>query len=280
MIKTETKQELLGHSRAATAEAIATREEFTTVVSNRRRRRAQSSKYKRPVPTPSTYASSIPGRIKLLQSSRFYESLIDHVESAICRINENDDQATSPVIVSRIRCLALGRPSESETSLFQTALLLALAAKLNINLQNVTLWDPDFQADDVEILHLLGLSVTQNDGETGKLLRPTAEQVANRQNTLYYMPHAPIFLVDRIIGLGGVRFVLGNDVLGYKERLEEEVDLVFANLRAAIKECGTHEENKSEKSIQWRRVRIEDSLSRDEVWWLSVNDLAMHWHGF
>ncbi|KAK9464501.1 hypothetical protein V1512DRAFT_268231 [Lipomyces arxii] len=243
-VSAKTQVELLQLSNELSSAARAAAPEFTTVVSNRRRK-AQSSKYKaRPPPTASEHVASIKRMRAVIIQTKFYAVLKQYVMAVASDVTE-------------IRCLALGRISETEISKWQTAVLDCLRAELGV--QKVSCYDPDFVELDKEIMGLMNIEVT---GEHVELVR---------SRTLYYMPHAPIFLVDRIMGEPEVKFVLGNDVSGYAERLQEEINLVYSSLRAAVDQI------EDGRQDTWNRSRIDDGLAKNYSWWTSVNDLAMHW---
>ncbi|KAK7203863.1 hypothetical protein BZA70DRAFT_282245 [Myxozyma melibiosi] len=267
---------------------------------SRRRKNAQSSKYKARAPrTADDYVSLVHHQLGLLKRQKiFHQTLLGSenertVDSVLFQALGNKASE-----VSHIRCLALGRITESDYSAMQLALLLAI--KEAFGLRNITTtiscYDPDFTPLDIETLEKLEISVEVDDpGEEAKLVDESygAEGSDNakdsedilrvtgkREATLYYMPHAPIGLVDKIMGLPGVRFVLGNDVLGYKDRLWGKVELMHPSLRKVISDCldVTSETDESRSNHdRWARERLNDGLARDESWWMSVNDLAMHW---
>ncbi|KAK9387218.1 hypothetical protein V1515DRAFT_602194 [Lipomyces mesembrius] len=310
-------EELLSNSRDLDSDALASeasftkvryssKSGFTSVVNpdkrSNRRRKAQSSKYKvAPDRTAEDHIGSIPHKLDILKrQGKFYHALFGSpiargiLFRAIKSSNRADqgvDDAEDRHVIKYIRCLALGRVSDSDISRMQLAVLLALRDELGVPDANVTCYDPDFVPMDHKIMYGFSIRITQELGENEDVDVPDQELIKRRSQTLYYMPHAPIFLVDRIMGLEGVQYVLGNDVLGYKERLEEELELVFASLKSIVISCSCDRDNTSdddgyevEQSTKyngsdpgWVRVRLEDGLTREESWWLSVNDLAMHW---
>ncbi|KAK9330836.1 hypothetical protein V1520DRAFT_339345 [Lipomyces starkeyi] len=314
-------EELLSHSRDLDSDALASAASFTTVryasksgfnsvlnsdKRSNRRRKAQSSKYKvAPERTAEDHIGSIPYKLDILKrQGKFYQWLfgspiargvlfraIGSSNRPVQDVDDDKDTETDDLRheIKYIRCLALGRVSDSDISRMQLAVLLALRDELGVPDANVTCYDPDFVPMDHKILYGFSIGIAQEPGENEEDDVPDQELIKRRSQTLYYMPHAPIFLVDRIMGLEGVQYVLGNDVLGYKERLEEELELVFASLKSIVISCDRdntsdddgYEVEQSTKyngsDSGWVRVRLEDGLTREESWWLSVNDLAMHW---
>ncbi|KAK9458208.1 hypothetical protein V1511DRAFT_492029 [Dipodascopsis uninucleata] len=281
-ISTSLAEEKINLDHEATELAIESRDSFTTVVrksNKKRRQKSQAQKLKYHEPTiESRMNMTLPKKIEALKRSKFFGRL---AELVVRKSSTQDSYG-----IRKIRCLALGRPFENDISLFQLGLLLALKELLGA--QEVTAWDPDFVREDYELLEKMGVNIVQNDTECGD--NPQDNEIVdknlieNRSSILYYMPHAPIFLMDRVIGLMGVKYVLGNDVVGYQSRLEEQVELVYPNLKSAVESClqavDPDDETKPQevnKSTGWKRTRIDDSLARDEGWWLSVNDLAVHW---
>ncbi|KAK9365439.1 hypothetical protein V1509DRAFT_633194 [Lipomyces kononenkoae] len=328
-------EELLSHSRDLDTDAQASALSFTTVrypsKSNKsankpsnRRRKAQSSKYKVTLDkTAEDYIGSIPYKVNILKrQGKFYNALFGSSvavgvlftalaqgrKAEAAAVQHDDDSKSSRNSpqsheIKYIRCLALGRVSDSDISRMQLAVLLALRDELGVPHTNVTCYDPDFVPMDKEILRGFSIEITEepgegDDDEDDDFGLDDEELVQRRRQTLYYMPHAPIFLVDKIMGLDGVQYVLGNDVLGYKERLEEELELVFKSLKEIVLSCDRDNNNIADETGEiddgqdgdrhnnnnylaydpgWTRLRLEDGLSREESWWLSVNDLAMHW---
>ncbi|KAK9323070.1 hypothetical protein V1517DRAFT_321408 [Lipomyces orientalis] len=306
--------ELLSHSRELDSDALSSARSFTTVRypskssskttespgKNNRRRKAQSSKYKvAPERTADDHIGSIPHKLDILKrQGKFYHALFGSpVERGVLfrAVRSSNAAQDNPGAkdannykrheIKYIRCLAIGRVSESDISRMQLAVLLALRNELGVRATNITCYDPDFVPMDYDILRGYNIEVTQEPGEGEEKYMPNEELVQRRSETLYYMPHAPIFLVDRIMGLEGVQYVLGNDVMGYKERLEEELELVFASLKRVVLSCDKSSDDDEDEAIAkqsgsdpgWFRVRLEDGLAREESWWLSVNDMAMHW---
>ncbi|KAJ8097053.1 hypothetical protein POJ06DRAFT_262411 [Lipomyces tetrasporus] len=306
--------ELLSYSRELDSDALASARSFTTVRypskssskttesrgKSNRRRKAQSSKYKvAPERTADDHIGSIPHKLDILKrQGKFYGALFgSHVERGVLFRAVGSSNAAQDIRgtkdtnncqrheIKYIRCLAIGRVSESDISRMQLAVLLALRNELGVSATDVTCYDPDFVPMDYDILRGFNIDVMQEPGEGEEKDMPNEELVQRRSETLYYMPHAPIFLVDRIMGLEGVQYVLGNDVMGYKERLEEELELVFASLKRVVISCDKTSDNDDDEATtkqnvsdpEWFRLRLEDGLARDESWWLSVNDMAMHW---
>ncbi|KAK9382712.1 uncharacterized protein V2V93DRAFT_365813 [Kockiozyma suomiensis] len=285
-----------------------------------RRRKAQSSKYKASrARTTEDYVAVVNHKLETLKKQeKFYKALFG---DEIMQTGEYFSDGQKGIVfqalrtknsprVTHIRCLALGRVTESDHSLMQLAMLIALREVLEkvCRVVKLSCYDPDFLQMDTDVLSLLGVSnVIDDPGEVSRLVDEsyksdeieeainTRELISRRRETLYYMPHAPIGLVDKIMGLPGVQFVLGNDVMGYKDRLWGQVELMYPSLRAVIVDCQNavdHEEKVEQEQEQeergkkgvvglgmqrWERIRLNDGLARDESWWMSVNDLAMHW---
>ncbi|KAK9446825.1 uncharacterized protein V1518DRAFT_422736 [Limtongia smithiae] len=234
-----------------------------------RRRNAQSSRLRATPPrSPADHAAAITRAAAVLSQHRvFLEALMAAVHAAVPR-----------GAVRRIRCLALGRVSDNPAARTQTAVLLALCVALGVARGEVVCYDPDMLPDDLATLGLLDIAAAATADE---------DTEDYDKHTLFYMPHAPIVLVERIMARPAARWVLGNDVLGYADRVlrtpsthtaatgEMVMNGEYPAVRAAVAECMAADERT--KSGEWRRTRIPDALARDEAWWLGVNDLAMHW---
>ncbi|KAK9460765.1 uncharacterized protein V1516DRAFT_677600 [Lipomyces oligophaga] len=299
--------ELLTLSAELDASALRESDQFTLVVSrknqyrgdlagekcqqsstSRRRQKAQRQKYRAQTPlTIDDYCTRLDKKVEAVKRHPIYIHLFSETAGILKESMQKLDSK-----ISYIRCLALGRITESDNSLFQLALLKIMQEYWDLPSENISLYDPDFIAQDIDVFNKLGYRVGIWDQEEifkqTDIPNPTAPVEALLKNmsleecspssdrsrraaTLYYMPHAPISLMDKIIGLQGVQLVFANDVLGYKERLSCHIDLVYDNLRNCIHQCAG-------ESWGWNRVKLNDELARNESWWTSVNDLAIHWH--
>lgn len=97
----------------------------------------------------------------------------------------------------KIRCLALGAPTNEFQALYQLAFLQLLAGKFDV--KRVSCWDPAFSEDDINLLRKVGFFVEENE-------------TTDPADTLYYMPHAPRTFTDTFIKETRPRWILGNDL--------------------------------------------------------------------
>lgn len=97
----------------------------------------------------------------------------------------------------KIRCLALGSPTNEFQALYQLAFLQLLADQFEV--KKVSCWDPAFSEEDKLLLQKVGFLVEENE-----TLNPT--------DTLYYMPHAPRTFTNNFIKERQPRWILGNDL--------------------------------------------------------------------
>lgn len=122
----------------------------------------------------------------------------------------------------RIRCLALGSPTQEFQALYQLAYLKLVAKEFSVDPSHVSLYDPVFSAEDIELLtELEHYVVTESDEDND--LEPETEGATKAEGkedqdgtidaeTLYYMPHAPRSVTNRMLETFKLRWILGNDV--------------------------------------------------------------------
>lgn len=94
-----------------------------------------------------------------------------------------------------IRCLALGSPAHEFQALYQLAFLQLVASHFSI--KKITVYDPIFSETDKVLFKVLNLDVDASE--------------AADPHTLYYMPHAPRSVTEKLILSVQPRWVLGND---------------------------------------------------------------------
>lgn len=108
--------------------------------------------------------------------------------------------------VVRIRCLALGSPSESNAALYQLAYLNELVKLFKIDPLKVSLYDPVFVDADIDLFEKLQYTVDT--------VTPDSFE---SDSTLFYLPHADLKLTEDVILTSEPRFLLGNWVLSHTE---------------------------------------------------------------
>ncbi|KAK6462912.1 hypothetical protein DFJ63DRAFT_98960 [Scheffersomyces coipomensis] len=106
-----------------------------------------------------------------------------------------------------IRCLALGSPSSMKTPLFQLAYVIIILNELEIEFKNLSFYDPVFTSVDEDLL------VTQLGATIDKEI-PTHFEA---NSTLYFLPHAPIELMNTLLDSIRPHYLLCNDVVSHTD---------------------------------------------------------------
>lgn len=107
-----------------------------------------------------------------------------------------------PLPFKRIRCIALGSPTQEFQALYQLAYLKLLAKEFDLIPEHVSLYDPVFTGDDIHLLESFNYVVEESED--------TSPQYTSE--TLYYMPHAPRSVTDHFLATVKPSWILGNDV--------------------------------------------------------------------
>lgn len=108
---------------------------------------------------------------------------------------------------THVRCLALGSPSDSNAALYQLAYLTQICRHFDIELSNISLYDPIFNEIDKQFLAtMIKAEITKKDEFIGL-------------NTLYFLPHASLELTDQILHESKPSFLLGNNIISHTDRL-------------------------------------------------------------
>lgn len=134
-------------------------------------------------------SKSVDSRLVQAQSSGFIQKVCDAF---------SEDQFHA------IRCLALGSISDASAPKSQLCLLRRLADKFNLP---VSLWDPAFNELDIRYLEELGYTVE--------------EEYNPSDNTLYYMAHPPIEVVEAVVQNEKPTVMLTNDLSQYCLRMTD-----------------------------------------------------------
>lgn len=111
--------------------------------------------------------------------------------------------------ITKIRCLALGSPTESTPALYQLAYVLEIAEKLDVLPRKVSHHDPVFTNEDKLLLH----SVENVVEEEYKDPEPAS--------TLYFLPHAGLDLTNVIIESWKPRLLLANNLITHTDRISK-----------------------------------------------------------
>lgn len=112
--------------------------------------------------------------------------------------------------ITHARCLALGSPSDSNAALYQLAFLTQICRHFDVNLSNVSLYDPVFNEFDNQFLtNVTNFKVSEEDIFVGL-------------NTLYFLPHASLELTEQILNDSKPSFLLANDIMSHTDRLTKK----------------------------------------------------------
>lgn len=134
---------------------------------------------------------------KCIQTTLFYEKTLEKL---------------SHLGFVRIRCLALGSPTEEFQSLYQLALLELLAENYNIAANKISLYDPVFTELDLRLFENSNYSVQPECGW-------------DSSKTLFYLPHAPRDVIEILLNEKQPLWILGNDLSMTIGTLSSEVFL-------------------------------------------------------
>ncbi|CDK24223.1 unnamed protein product [Kuraishia capsulata CBS 1993] len=102
-----------------------------------------------------------------------------------------------------VRCLALGSPSNEFNALYQLAFLVLILDELKI--RQVSVYDPAFNDIDVLLFEELGFKIEDK----------ITQKVSKEEDILYYMPHAPVELLEEIITSEKIVVMITNDLRRY-----------------------------------------------------------------
>jgi SRR1 len=228
-------------------------EEFSTVKSKKKRNKKYLYKEK----TVEDYLLIYNASKVDLSTCKFYEALLDGLNKA--ELNSSNRTFRS------IRCLALGKLSAPDRiALWQLSLLGLLVDHFGISWSNVTLWDPVFEPTDTAIIEALGGRVDDSDHSV-------------EADTLLYLPHAPVTLIDLILKqCPSESVILGNNVLRYDTKiapktLETRLPTLHSTMRMV--------DGSIPNELSWDLIDLPDSLSKGKDWFLAFNDLALHIKG-
>uniref|UniRef100_A0A060SZ13 ARAD1A16192p n=1 Tax=Blastobotrys adeninivorans TaxID=409370 RepID=A0A060SZ13_BLAAD len=216
------------------------------VVEKPKKRRNRKGKQSTIPRTVDDFLADFDSKKAILGRSKFYSLLEESLE-------EYKVQPDS------IRCLAIGSPCDTSSTMpamYQLALLMLLKEKLEIDSDKVTVYDPVFTDMDKEIFAKLGLSIDDSDDSKYP------------ENCLLYMPHAPVSLIDSVLGnLEGRPWIIGNVISQYDTRISsEDLEQKYPHLKRALNDS-------------WDTVTIPEKFIRNEHYFVAVNDTAMYRRG-
>ncbi|KAK6202277.1 SRR1-domain-containing protein [Scheffersomyces amazonensis] len=203
--------------------------------------------------------------------------------------------------IKYIRCLALGSPIDMTNAMYQLAYILEIMDILSIPTKNLSLYDPIFNTNDEKFL--IDIVNSTIDEQIPTHFAP--------ESTLYFLPHAPIELMETLLDTEFPIYVLGNDVVSHtdgftKRKLFEKYPKVSKLLNQISSPIKLQQEPKQDevpfqtpksRSRKNRNkfvepvidyttvpvyfsgckiVRFKQSVSKDAVWGNAFSDLAYH----
>lgn len=134
--------------------------EFSVIKSGRKSRR---NKYVVLEKTVDDWVSEVQTKSEQVEGSQFYKELVSRLDGLAKDGQKDQDSKIPTPKVCRVRCLALGSPCESVNALYQLAILELLRERLGVCSENVSVWDPVFTPDDVQLFGRLGYLVAEHD---------------------------------------------------------------------------------------------------------------------
>lgn len=154
-----------------------------------------------------------------------------------------------------IRCLALGSPSDSPASVYQLAYLLEIAGHFEIPKDAVSLYDPVFAAADNALFDHYGLLVEETH--------------TPRENTLYFLPHAPLDLTESLILEREPLLVLANDMVAHTERMsKKKLHDQYRHLSLLVhlvEEKEAREKEEKKKEAREKEEQKKDTREKEET---------------
>lgn len=213
----------------------------------RKKKRNQKNKFKIKEKTVDDHLQSLNEKQKLVENSDFYTHFITKL----------DDE--KKYIYKRVRCLALGAPTDwlcEYAAMYQLALLQLIAKKFDIN--DISIYDPVFETADNELFEKLNIKVEQD----------YPDDKYNDCDTLLYMPHAPLDLIDTILTkLSSNTTIIGNDLSSYTtKRTQTELETKYPNVLDAINKI---------VSNNYTSISIPNKLSDKQPYSVAFNELAI-----
>lgn len=128
----------------------------------------------------------------ILKESKLFENIINALESPK---------------FTKIRCVALGSPSQEEPALYQLALLMLIIEKFEIEGEQVSLYDPVFTALDNDLLTSFKFQIKD-------------QYIPNDDDSiLFFLPHAPLSLTNQVISEQNPKLLLANNIQTHTTRL-------------------------------------------------------------
>lgn len=217
--------------------------------------------------------------LKLLKNLKEYQSVLMRSpfwDEILLRLE--------PYSLKYINCYAIGSPQESKNALYQFAFLVELAKSLEVK---VSLYDPILNKYDRFLAHYFDYEISFNS--------------TIPEETLYFLPHAPLGLTEHLFVNHKPLYLLSNDLIVHTDRftklkLRETYDQVslLVNL---TNEVETENEFQVVKKRSRRKQfvppevvydyslayfasinisRFKNNFNKGDDWGNSFSDLAFH----
>lgn len=110
--------------------------------------------------------------------------------------------------VEKIRCLAIGSFNGDHQARYQLALLLEIIDLVSCDKSAVSIYDPVFNDEDIKFIQDEGWSLEENVS--------VAKDYC--QDTLFFLPHAPLDLTEKILADEKPKFWLANHIVIHTDR--------------------------------------------------------------
>ncbi|CCH45961.1 SRR1-like protein [Wickerhamomyces ciferrii] len=166
----------------------------------------------------STLKESLEKKKQIVLESQLYEEII---------------QSLHPHKFTKIRCVALGSPSQEEPALYQLSLLQSLASKFNIDSKNISIYDPVFSKLDKAVFESWNYEISESYDSL------------NPNDVLFFLPHAPLNLTNHIISTNNPKLLLANNILTHTDRLTKSELFVKYPLLSKLSSLITINKNES-----------------------------------
>lgn len=140
---------------------------------------------------------SLTPKLPILKESELYEEIKKSLQG---------------VTFTKIRCLALGSPSQEQAALYQFALLQLIIEDFEIKNTEVSLYDPVFNELDNLFITSFDYKVKEEYNLNG----------TDTEYILYFLPHAPLSLTNIVISKESPKLLLANNIVTHTDRLTKQ----------------------------------------------------------
>ncbi|SCV04675.1 LANO_0G11672g1_1 [Lachancea nothofagi CBS 11611] len=172
--------------------------------------------------------------------------------------------------ISKIRCLAIGSFNEEFAALYQLALLLELVELLGEDKEcplRVSVYDPVFTDADKKFIETLGTSWSVDE--------KSPWDSEDDSKVLFFLPHAPLDLTERIVIAEEPRILLANHIVKHVDRYTKlqlfQKYPVLAKLNQALAHNDAHKDSEFKPFMSKRNRRKQknkvqqDTIDYDQI---------------